>query len=130
MRDYIRVWTTILYDADPAPTGPTRASFWKMSKGQPADVQPWIDLYSAVGGYTDPQVQLNEPRWYGWNADALIVDLNAAYFINANYDLFIRGSQTLYAPRSGQLDIFIASPRKSGFNSISEEPRKKRRKSA
>jgi hypothetical protein len=92
----------------------------------PADAQAWIDLYFLVGGYTTPALSLNGPRWYGWNIDALIEDLNTAYFINANYQLFIDGSASSYPPKSGHLDIFIGSPRPEGFNSLGERPKKRR----
>jgi hypothetical protein len=129
MRDYIRVWTSILYDADPIPTGQTRAGFFRMGNERnaaiPAAAQEWIDLYKNVGGYTDPQLMLNEPRWYGWTIDALIEDLNTAYFVGANYSAFTDGTQQYYEPKSGHIDIFIASPRQVGFNSLVELPTKR-----
>jgi hypothetical protein len=123
MRDYIKAWTTIMYDADPFPTGQTRAGFFRMSKGMPKDAQTWIDVYKLFGGYTDPQLSLNEPRWYGWDIDALLKAMNSAYFVGANYSPFIDGSQGLYPPKSGSIDIFKYSPRGAGFNSLTEEPR-------
>lgn len=125
MRDYIRVWTSILYDADPVPTGETRAGFFKMSSGrlitQPQASKDWIDLYKNVGGYTDPQLMLNEPRWYGWDLDALIVELNTAYFTGVNFQAFVDGTQTYYEPKTGQLDIFKTSPYGLGYNSVAAE---------
>jgi hypothetical protein len=121
MRDYIKVWTAIMYDAGDPPTAPTRAGFFRMSVGIPKDAQTWIDLYRNVGGYTDPQLSLNEPRWYGWDIDALISDLNSAYFVNANYSIFINGSQDTYPVKSGAIDIFKSSPRQIAFNSLTEK---------
>jgi hypothetical protein len=125
MRDYIKVWTSILYDADPVPTGQTRAGFFQMGglrdNSQPPEAQDWIDLYTAVGGYTDPELMLNEPRWYGWDVKALIADLNTAYFVGLNTSLFVDGTQGSYAPRTGQIDIFKSSPFGTGYNSVTAE---------
>ena len=121
MRDYIKVWTTIIHDNDPSPTAPDRAGFFEASVGKPKTADDWLETYRLFGGYTDLQVTLDGFRWYGFNKATLIEALNSSYFVGANYELFINGSQSLYEEKSGHLDIYIASPRQIGYNSEVEE---------
>lgn len=109
----------MIVDEDTVTPAPPRAGYFM---GDAGEAQPWIDLYMQFGGFVTPRLALNQPRWYGFgNKLGIVNELNTAYFSPQQPNAIIEGTQSIYAPKSGFLDIFIASPRQIGYNAEVEE---------
>ena len=112
MRDYVKVFTLIIYD-DPVTSPPAMAFF---DSDQNVDAQGWFSIYEPF--YTNP-IKFAEYRWYGFDKQGIIDVMNVAYSLSANIGLFLAGTDSP--------PIFTESPRRKGFNSQTEKNRRRSR---
>ncbi len=115
MRDYVRIFTTCYFDNALEPGAP-RFLYFALS---PDDAAMVIDGLRPT--MTDLQLEFNDWRWFGRNWHAIRSEMNSFYWNFANFSLFKQGTQQLYAPKTGQVDVFTATPRGLGYNSTEEK---------
>jgi hypothetical protein len=115
VRDYQRISTLIVHD----PAGPNTpaVTFWQTPEEA---ISAWEQTVAAIPTYVQDFLG---HRWYGWDFGAVVQTLNMAFDTptkvqDINY--FILGLD-----QPDFVRIFPESPRKQGFNSLSEKPRRK-----
>jgi hypothetical protein len=126
MRDYQKIATLIYHDETQEP-GALRLGNWFGTNEELLSYWQQIQQIS-----TDYKADLMDFRWYGWNRALIVTILNTAFPNTAafNYGVFINGTPTLangdpdpsYSPA-----VFVESPRRKGFNSLTEKPRRRKR---
>ena len=118
MRDYIKVATVIWHDEALEPGAPRFGAYFD-------SVEEAQNYFTIIQTFT-PQAKadLMDFRWFGQDKGSFIVVMNSAYFQAFNYQLFIDGYDGESLGKG--LAIFVESPRKDGFNSLTEEPKSKR----
>jgi hypothetical protein len=117
MRDYQRVSTLIVHDSALDPNAPRAVTFWQTPE---AAMSAWQATVDAIPTYVQDFIGF---RWYGWDFGAIVQTLNMAFDTPTkvqDYNYFIVGLD-----QPDFVRIFPESPRKQGFNSLSEKPRRK-----
>jgi hypothetical protein len=120
MRDYQKIATLIIHDESLEPGAPRILKFFGTAE------EAIAELALFQGFNPNYKADLNDWRWYGWNRAKIITDLNTAYPTFANYQLFIDGYDGIsLGGGTESVAIFVESPRKQGFNSLSEKPKRR-----
>jgi hypothetical protein len=121
MRDYQRVATIIYHDETLEPGAPRHLAFF--------DTIEELDAYWRLQQSFNPNylADLYANRWYGWNRAAIITTMNDAFFSFSNYPLFITGYDGVsLGGGTESMRIFVESPRRQGFNSLTEKPHRRK----
>ncbi len=118
MRDYVRIFTTCTFDPSTEPG----AFRWLYFAKSPDDAALFNQNF---WGGTPFEIEFNDYRWYGRNWEAIRSEMNSFYVGSAfgtNIALFREGTTGTFPIHfGGGPDIFIASPRQIGYNSLVEE---------
>jgi hypothetical protein len=124
MRDYQKIAVVIWHDEALEPGAPRYGAYFDGFE----EAKSYFDL---IQQFTPTaKTDLMDFRWIGWNDKAIIQTLNSAYAAFFNYQLFIDGYDGFaYESTEGRgIVIGVESLRRSGFNSLSERPKSRRRR--
>jgi hypothetical protein len=126
MRDYQRIATLIYHDETQEP-GAFRLGNWFRTNDEM--IAYWVQIQQISTNYV---ADVKGYRWYGWDRARMVQILNTAFPNTApfNWQVFVTGTPTdeegLPDPAYSPI-VFVESPRKDGFNSLSEKPERRKR---